>query len=270
VVGGASFDLVFGDDPPIEERSAAVWVDRSASMITDYYGGSFPVPDLRIEIVRGSRAGVGFGQHWNGRRLKIRVGPRTSERELESDWVMVHEMLHACFPDLPSEQRWMQEGLSTYLEPVVRARAGNLEPADVWGKWVRNMDVGQPRAGDRGLMNTHTWARTYWGGALFWLVIDFELRKRTDDAQSLRTALRGIFERGGTARVDWTPAEVVAAGDEITGTTVFSDVFERLALAPGTADLDGMWRQLGVVPDGDAARFDDDAPLAEIRRSMTR
>ncbi len=269
-MGGAKFDIVVGDDPPLEHDRIATWVERSATMISDYYGGTFPVPDLRVEIVGGSRRGVGFGQHWGGRRVKIRVGAGTTDRQLENDWVLVHEMLHACFPDLPDEHRWMQEGLSTYLEPVVRARAGNMEPADVWGKWVRNMDVGQPRRGDRGLMKTRTWARTYWGGALFWLMIDFELRKRTDNVQSLQTALRGIVERGGTARVDWTPAKVVRVGDKVTGTTVFSDLFAELALAPGEVDLDQVWQELGVVPDGDEARLDDTAPLAEIRRAMTR
>ncbi len=269
VVGGAAFDIVTEDDPVLEEQRIVVWVERSASMISDYFGGAFPVPDLRVEVVRASRGGVGFGQHWNGRRVKIRVGSGTTDRQLEQDWVLVHEMLHACFPDLPDEHRWMQEGLSTYLEPVVRARSGNLEPVDVWGKWVRNMEVGQPRSGDRGLMHTRTWARTYWGGALFWMMVDFELRKRTDNAQSLRTALRGIIARGGNGRANWTPAKVVQVGDEVTGTTVFADLFGQLALAPGEAPLEQVWRELGVVPQGDAAALDDDAPLAGIRRAMT-
>jgi len=119
-------------------------------------------------------------------------------------------------------------------------------------------------------MKTRTWARTYWGGALFWMVIDFELRKRTDNAQSLQTALNGIVARGGTARVDWTPQKVVRVGDEVTGTTVFTDVFAELALAPGEVALDEVWAQLGVIPEGDRARLDDGAPLAGIRRAMTR
>ncbi len=269
VVGGAAFNIVVDEDPPIEKTRIAQWVERSATMVSDYYGGTFPVPDLRVEITHGSRRGVGFGQHWGGKRLRIRVGETTTETQLENDWVLVHEMLHACFPDLPDEHRWMQEGLSTYLEPIVRARAGNLTAEDVWGKWTRNMALGQPRSGDRGLMNTRTWARTYWGGALFWLMIDFELRKRTNNEQSLRTALRGIVERGGNARADWTPAKVVEVGDQVTKTTVFSDLFAELALAPGDVALGQLWRELGVVAKGGKAHLDDTAPLAHIRRAMT-
>lgn len=269
MVGGAAFDIVLDDDPPIEEERINRWVERSATMVSDYYGGAFPVPDLRVEITHSSRRGVGFGQHWGGRRLKIRVGESTTDSQLEDDWVLVHEMLHACFPDLPDEHRWMQEGLSTYLEPIVRARAGNLTAEDVWGKWTRNMALGQPRSGDRGLMKTRTWARTYWGGALFWLMIDFELRKRTDNAQTLQTALRGIVEHGGNARADWTPAKVVTIGDQVTKTTVFSDLFAELALAPGDVALGQLWKDLGVVAKGGKAHLDDTAPLAHVRRAMT-
>jgi hypothetical protein len=39
--------------------------------------------------------------------------------------------------------------------------------------------------------------------------------------------------------------------------------------APMRVDLDGWWRRLGVVVEGRDVRFDDRAPLAALRRSMT-
>ena len=42
---------------------------------------------------------------------------------------------------------------------------------------VRDMPKGLPQAGDEGLDNTDTWGRKYWGGAMFCLFADVEIRK---------------------------------------------------------------------------------------------
>jgi hypothetical protein len=40
---------------------------------------------------------------------------------------------------------------------------------------VSGMPQGEPQRGDRGLDGTHTWGRTYWGGAMFCLLTDVEI-----------------------------------------------------------------------------------------------
>ena len=53
---------------------------------------------------------------------------------------------------------------------------------------MRDMPKGLPQAGDQGLDNTATWGRKYWGGAMFCLLADIEIRKATE--QSPRPAGR--------------------------------------------------------------------------------
>jgi hypothetical protein len=142
------------------------WVRRSAETVTSYFG-RFPVPSLQVTVMTESSGGLHWGQHWGGKRIRVWAGKETTERTLDRDWVLVHEMLHAAFPDLRRRHRWMQEGLSTYLEPVVRARAGHLTEREVWVDWVDSMHHGRPKRGDEGLDRTATWGRIYWGGALF-------------------------------------------------------------------------------------------------------
>ena len=66
----------------------------------------------------------------------------------------------------------MEEGMATYIEPIARAQIGRMTPERVWGDFVRDMPQGLPQAGDQGLDGTPTWGRTYWGGAIFWLLAD--------------------------------------------------------------------------------------------------
>jgi hypothetical protein len=269
-VGGAVVRVEYdGNELPLPNEIMEAWVRRSAAMVSDYLG-EFPVPSLEVTLVGRGWGGVGFGLHQDGRWITVYCGRHTSASGLHDDWVMVHEMLHAAFPDLARRHRWMQEGLSTYLEPVVRARAGNTTEADVWRRWIRSMHHGRPRSGDRGLDITHTWGRTYWGGALFWLVADVELRKQTDNHRSLRDVVRGILAEGGSGRANWSTRKVVEVADEATGTTVVSELYARMAQAPGDVDLDQLFAELGVARVDGETVFDDDAPLAHIRQAITR
>lgn len=269
-VGAATVQVEYeGNELPLPPETMEAWVRRSAHMVADYLG-EFPVPSLEVTLVGRGWGGVGFGMHQDGRWITVYCGRRTSEEDLHDDWVMVHEMLHAAFPDLPERHRWMQEGLSTYLEPIVRARAGNTTEAQVWRRWTRSMHHGRPKEGDRGLDLTHTWGRTYWGGALFWLVVDVELRTGTQNRKSLRDVVRGILQEGGSGRADWTTERVIEVGDAATGTTVLRDVYERMARAPGDVDLDQLYAELGVRRVDGEIVFDDDAPLAHVRQAITR
>ena len=44
------------------------------------------------------------------------------------------------------------------------------------------------QGGGFGLDNTHTWGRTYWGGAMFCLLADVEIRRRTHNRRGLQDA----------------------------------------------------------------------------------
>jgi hypothetical protein len=269
-VGGAILEVRSTGVEQLPMPMLATWVGDAATMIAAYYGGGLPVPGLEITLVAAAGSRVGFGQHQDGRWIRVRYGRRATAETFVDDWVMVHEMLHATFPGLPEGHRWMQEGLSTYLEPIVRARAGATTDAEVWRRWTASMQHGRPSAGDRGLDHTHSWGRTYWGGTLFWLMVDVRLREATAGARSIRDVVTQIAARGGNGRVEWTTAQVIDEADRATGTTVMAQTYAELALAPGDVDLDALWHRLGVHRAGDHVRLDDDAPQAELRRAITR
>jgi hypothetical protein len=206
------------------------WVKCAAEAVTVYYG-RFPLPQLLIQITpfegRGIHDGRTFGER--GGRIIIRVGNETSPSEFAADWMLTHEMVHLAFPSVDEKHHWIEEGIATYVEPIARIQAGNLKAEQMWLDLVRDMPQGLPQAGDRGLDHTHTWGRTYWGGALFCLLADVEIRRQTNNGKGLEHALRGILDAGGDIR----------------------------------------WTQLGVQLDGTSVHFDDNATLAAVRRAIT-
>ena len=128
----------------------------------------------------------------------------------------------------------------------------------------------RPAVGDRGLDLTPTWGRTYWGGAMFCLLADIEIRKLTDNQKSLQDALRGVLDAGYSMHADTTVMQVFEAGDRATGVDVLVPLYQSMRADPAPVDLDHLWRELGVgVKDGNMA-YDNDAPLAHVRRAMLR
>jgi hypothetical protein len=252
-------------------RSALVaWLEASAKATSTYFG-KFPVTPTRILIVPVPGAGVqrGTSYGFRGAAIRLIVGREVTEAQLRRDWVAVHEMTHLAQPDLRAPHLWLAEGIATYVEPIARVQAGQLRAETIWGDMVRDMKKGLPKPGDRGLDRTPTWGRTYWGGAMFCLLADIEIRKRTGNKAGLQQALRGILDAGGTIERDWHIGYIFSAGDAATGTTVLADLYEKMGKSPYAPDLDALWRDLGVSVQEGRVTFDDSAPLAPIRRAIT-
>jgi hypothetical protein len=269
-VEGVRVSLEFADsDFSGGTEPLVAWAKRSLGIVASYYG-RFPVAALRIRVSSASGGGVRHGTTFGAPRAFIRmtVGRDVSETELVNDWVLVHEMSHLALPDVGPEHEWLSEGVAVYVEGVARAQAGNRPAIDVWAEQARAMPRGLPQSGDAGLDHTHTWGRTYWGGALFCLLADVEIRRRTDNQVGLQTALRAVARASGGLSADWPIERVLAVGDAAVGTNVLEELYARAKDAPLQTDLASLWQSLGVEAAGDTVRFNDAAPLAKIRDAI--
>jgi hypothetical protein len=156
-----------------------------------------------------------------------------------------------------------------YVEPIARIQASQMNTEQMWADLIRDMPKGQPQTGDKGLDHTHTWGRTYWGGALFCFVADVEIRKQTHNKKGLQDALRGILDAGGSITHDWELSEALKIGDRTTGTGVLSELYGKWKDQAVAVDLASMWEELGIAADGRSVRVVEDAPLAAVRRAIT-
>jgi hypothetical protein len=270
-VPGAKIDVTLPDGPmKLSREDLLAWVKASASTVASYYG-RFPVPHLTLRISSNYGSGIRHGVTYpkDGGLILISVGRDADIAATKVDWVLVHEMVHLAFPSMNDDQHWIEEGISTYVEPVARARAGRMPVTEVWRSFVRDMPKGQPGLGDQGLDNTHTWGRTYWGGALFCLVADVRIRERTKNRKGLEDALRGINKAGGNITEDWDIERALAIGDKATGTTVLRNLYKETRDKPAPVDLDQLWKKLGIAMKDGSGEFNDKAPEASIRRAIT-
>jgi len=248
-----------------------VWVRRSADIVSRYYT-RFPARRAAIRLAPQPGEGVHGGKSFANPNAYIRVqlGREVSAAELRTDWVLVHEMTHLALPDTGETHAWLSEGLATYVEGIARVHAGNRSEADVWAEEMRSMPRGLPEPGDRGLDHTQTWGRTYWGGAMFCLLADVDIRRRTELRFGLQHALRAILNESGGLAADWPIERVLRTGDAAVGTRTLEDLYAQMRDKPVTPDLVGLWRELGVLPAGNSVKLVDDAPLAPVRRAIMK
>jgi predicted metalloprotease with PDZ domain len=276
-VAGARLDIALLGAPLAMGDAAAIgWVQESAACVARLFG-RFPV-DATVFVVpvRGASEVV-FGRVMSlaGASVALLFGDQTRAESAHDNWVVVHELFHLGCPSFVGEGRWLEEGLATYYEPILRERAGWLTEEDLWSHFMREMPRGlrsvgdPPRLEDRDDIDS-----TYWGGALFALLADVRIRMATGNARSLDDVVRAVLARAGDATHAARVADFFRVGDEATGTHELTAVYESWALRGENVDLESLWKSLGVgsvqAPhDGQGAVvLRADAPQAAVRRAI--
>jgi len=242
------------------------WVERTAEAQSNYWQG-FTAKQALVGLVPVShRRGVGYGRTvpGGGVTVMVEVGTDVDRRRLFNDWVLTHELIHTGMPFIRGGGTWFMEGAATYVEPIIRARAGWKTEEEVWREWVDNMPKGV-QAFSIGMANA-SGQQNYWGGATFMLLADLGFRRATNGVLGLEDCLGGVLWSGLDGSRRATLADYAAACDHGTGTTVMSGLVDRHFNKAEPVDLAALWRELGISVVGGRIVLDDAAPSAQWRR----
>lgn len=270
VPGGVVQVAIPSQPAGVSRAQLLAWVEGSAKAVASYYG-KFPVPRVDLTIRRGGSGRIGGGrtEGWSGRAsIVISVGDGTTDKDLMADWELTHEMVHLAFPSMPRGKSWIEEGIAVYVEPIARARAGRASADNIWRWMTKGAADGLAGVKRRGLDESRSWGATYWGGALFCLLADVEIRERTGNKKALDDALRGILRAGGNVTVNWDLDRAFAEGDKATGVPVLTELHAKMGSGPVDVDLPALWKKLGISVEASGIVYDDTAPLSAVRRSI--
>jgi len=243
------------------------WVKRTIEAESNYWHG-FTADQMLVGLVPMPRNGVGYGrtQPGGGVSIMIEVGDTIDARRLFNDWVLVHELIHSGMPFIRGRGTWFMEGAATYIEPIIRARAGWKTEQEVWHEWVTQMPQGDGVFA-RGLSQA-SGRENYWGGAIFMLMADLAIRRDSNGAKGLEDCFGGALWRGlgGADRVGLDA--YAQACDAATGTKSMSALLDRYFYNAQPVNLAALWKELGVALVGDRIVLDDSAPQAKWRRMI--
>jgi hypothetical protein len=243
------------------------WVDAVAQSNRRFWGRSPARHGLAI-LIPSPRGGVPFGRvlSLGGSVVTVLVGKGATARDLYDDWVLVHEFLHLGSPMMRDSGPWLNEGIATFYEPVLRARAGWKSEDEVWREWISQMPRGIPAMTDVGLSNAGR-GGIYWGGAVFVLMAEMELLQVSHGKYGFSDCLRQVLADGGDATTKWWPtARLLQSCDKAVGGDVLSQLAQRHMAKGSAMSLDEIWQKLGVTLSEDGKiTYDDSAELAWLR-----
>ena len=279
--GRLRYALLPGEPAP-DAAAMRKWVTSGARALVSAYG-RLPVPDVQLLVVPigHGREPVPWGevQRGGGDAVHLYIDQRRPAAEFMADWVLVHELSHLLHPNISATDRWLSEGIASYYQNVLRARAGLMSAERAWDKLhagfergIRGTAPGRSLAdASETMMRDHSFMRVYWSGAAIALLADVELRRRSGGAQSLDTALAAFGSCCLPAERSWSAPELLGELDRLTGTGVFLGLYQKYVDSDRFPALDALYAELGLQPMSETSlRLDPTAPQAAICAAIMR
>lgn len=256
-VGGARLRLaVLDGNPAADAGQMQDWIADAAQSLADLYG-RFPLPQAQIIVVPGARGDEptpwAYVVRGGSPAVHFFVNQQRAIQEYYEDWTATHELAHLLLPYVNPEDAWLSEGVATYYQNVLRARSGRMNAADAWERlhagFLRGIDSAPGLTlaqATENMYNGGTYMRVYWQGAAIVMIADVRLRQLTAGKQSLDTALAALNECCNSPERGWSARALFDKLDEITGTTVFRELYDQHVDARDFPDLAPAYRALGI------------------------
>jgi hypothetical protein len=237
--------------------------------------GRFPLREATVrisEIDSRSASPVPWGQtlRRDGVFVLLYVRRGAGLDELRADWTAAHELAHLRHPYLGDEGRWLAEGLASYFQNTLRARAGLLDQDEAWRRldagFRRGEAVGEgPPMARIGRSRGGT-MRVYWVGAAYWLEADLRLRRAHG------TNLDAVLDRYAQCCLDGeahlAPEAFLAELDRLAGAEVFLPLHARYSDIRDFPSLETSYRILGIEREGTGLRFSDRSDAVRLRKAI--
>jgi hypothetical protein len=253
------------------------WLAEAGNAVTTLYG-EFPLPEAQLLVMPIGSADqpVPFGQvlRGGGPSAFFYVDTSYPLQEFRADWTAVHELSHMLLPYVGSANRWLSEGVASYYQNVLRARAGMISEETAWRKLLEGFDRGRGQSGSRTLRSAsdqggwNSTMRIYWSGAAIALLADVGYRVQTNGAASMDTALAALAACCLPSSRQWTVDEVSRQLDNAAGASVLAEVVDRWLDSKQFPDVDRTMKELGISRNGRDVSLDDQTPLAGLRKKI--
>lgn len=272
-----------GRAPPALSR----WLADSVRAVATVQG-SFPARRLNVLVVPTHVSRpivVGFYSRGGGPTALFYVGDGAADlddADLDATgrWALTHELAHALLPPVEGSDAWLNEGIATWYQDLLARRAGLIaDDRAYWGELLRGLRTGRGRAEEDRLSvaqasqhmhQTGAYQHAYWAGVALALQAEVEARQQGASLDDLVRELRRRFPDDDQTRPALALLAAVPEGKAGVAARALERAFHAHKDQPWP-DVEPTLARLGVSVDPlGTLTLDDQAPLAEVRRAITR
>lgn len=284
-VAGTELRLaVLAGEPAADVEMLAEWIATAARSLTTVTG-TFPVPSPQVLVVpvvgspvmgdREPGGPVPFARvlRDGGAALQFFVDQRRGPAALDADWTAAHEFAHLLLPFIGQRDAWISEGFASYYQNVLRARTGQLTQQEAWRKLAEGFDRGRGADYEKTLHASITEGgenrtmRLYWTGAAVALLADVRLRRAGIEG-GLDSVLARLTHCCLPADRAWHGRELFARLDALSGTGIFTALYDEVVDSTAFPEVTEAWAALGVESRGATLRFAGDAASRSLRDAI--
>lgn len=270
---------ILDGSPKANTRMVNGWLDEAATAVTTLYG-RFPVPSPQVLVLPWEPVGepVPWGQVIRGGAPSTLfvIDQRRPAKEFHDDWTAAHELSHMLLPYVRRSDAWLSEGVASYYQNVLRARAGMISEETAWKKLHAGFQRGiDGTRGNQTLRNAtekmraeNNFMRVYWSGAAIALLADIRLREQTGNVHSMDTALAALQECCLPSDRIWSAREVFEKLDELTGSHAFKSLYQKHANGRSFPDLSDAYEKLGLSVRNDSLVISAAQPYSGVRAEI--
>jgi hypothetical protein len=282
--GGRLEVAVLPGDPPADRARVEPWLRANADALSRALTPAAPrLPVARLQVlvvpVGHGAEPVPWGEvmRGGGDAVHLYIDQTQPQSAFLDDWVLIHELSHLLHPYMEGDGRWLYEGIASYYQNILPARAGWRTSARALALLHAGFRRGQKgtrpgqtltQARER-MLKERAFMRVYWSGAAIALLADLQLRQASGGARSLDWALAELKDREGPYDRRWTAREVIEGLDRVTGTGIFSGLAGQWLDSDRFPDLRPAYRDLGIQATSDTEiRLSPEPHAAALRRSL--
>ena len=222
---------ILGVDNKAKVQELKGWIQHGAEAIASI-SGSFPVDSAQILVAplgrRSEPVPWAEVQRAGLPAVHLYIDQHRPIDQFYADWTLTHELSHLLLPRVSGSARWVSEGLASYYQNVLMARA-QLQTADKsWRKLKSGFAKGRKAAKSTSVIDARRTKHVYWGGAALMFMADVELRLQKQD-NSLDEVLIKLQNCCIPSTDYWQADDFMRKLDELSQTTVFTDLLKNEA-----------------------------------------
>lgn len=273
---------VSADFQPAEQADLLTWVEFIATSLAQVYG-HWPLQQWQISVAPATSATAGDPIPWaqvyreHPTRVEFFTAPSATPDALQRAWTGYHELAHLLIPYRGWGDAWFSEGLASYYQNLMQARAGVITEQQMWQKLYDGFQRGLADTAFDGVPLAEVsdnmrqdggFMRVYWSGAWYFLAADTRLRLQSGGQRNLDLALAELNRccRDQSLSV---PA-IVRQLDRLNRVVLFEILYDELVVAEQVPAFDDIFASLGIdVVDGEVT-LQTEGPGARLRSQIAR
>lgn len=270
------------------------WLQQVADALRTVYG-KWPKDRINITVKTSTSnsSPVPWGQVTRGTPDEVLLVINTGAgfKQINSDWTAFHELSHLLIPYRGYGDLWFSEGLATYYQNIIQARAGLMSEPGLWNKLASGFERGQQQNNlshldleeiSDNMRKYRNFMRVHWSGVHYWLSADIKLRQLSQNKMTLDSVLKQLkdccYNRSMSAAAIAEKLDQLVAINQPDKNQpamnqqvikIFKPAFDKYKTSHAMPDYAPILSSLGVhYNHQDSVVLSADAPNADIRKRI--